>query len=91
MCRNIKMLFNLDPPSTDEEIRGASRQFVRKLGGFNAPSRVNEEAFERAIDEVSRAAQRYLHALVTTTPPRSRQDLEAKARERSARRFPRAG
>jgi hypothetical protein len=91
MCRNIKTLFNFDPPATDEEIRAASLQFVRKLSGFNAPSKANEAAFNRAIDEVYAAAHRLIHDLETQAPPRDREVEAAKARERALHRFgPRA-
>jgi hypothetical protein len=87
MCRNIKTLFNFDPPATEEEIRAASLQFVRKLSGFNAPSRANEAAFERAVEDVTAAARALIESLSTTASPRNR-DVEAdKARERSRRRF----
>ena len=87
MCRNIRTLFNFDPPATEEEIRAASVQFVRKLSGFNKPSRDNAEAFDRAVVEVSDAARRLLAALHTHAPARDR-DVEAeKARERSRVRF----
>lgn len=87
MCRNIKTLFNFDPPASEEEVRSASIQFVRKLSGFHKPSQVNQEAFDRAVDEVSLAARRLLDDLVTTGTPRNR-DVEAmKAKERAARRF----
>jgi len=79
MCRNIKMLFNFDPPVTDEEIRAASLQFVRKLSGYNAPSKANEAAFERAIDEVFEAAHRLLVSLATTATPRDRETEAQKA------------
>lgn len=87
MCRNIKMLFNFDPPVTDEEIRAASLQFVRKISGFNKPSKANEEAFNRAIEEVAEVSGRLLHALQTTAPPRNREEEAAKARARAAERF----
>jgi hypothetical protein len=87
MCRNIKTLFNFDPPATHEEIRAASLQFVRKLSGFNAPSKANEAAFNRAIDEVYEAAHRLLHDLETQAPPRDREVEAAKARARAAERF----
>ena len=87
MCRNIRTLYNFEPPATEEEIRAASLQFVRKLSGFNKPSRANEEAFDQAIDTVAEAARELLDSLVTTANPRNR-DVEArKARERAARRF----
>jgi len=87
MCRNIKTLFNFDPPATHEEIRAASLQFVRKLSGYNSPSKANEAAFNRAIDEVYEAAHRLLHDLETQAPPRDRETEAQKARERSAQRF----
>jgi hypothetical protein len=87
MCRNIRTLFNFDPPATDEEIRAASLQFVRKLSGFNRPSKVNEVAFARSVDEVTDVARRLVHALVTTAPPRTREEVARRARERSAQRF----
>ena len=87
MCRNIKTLFNFDPPATDEEIREASLQFVRKLSGFNKPSKANEEAFNRAVDEVAHAAHHLLESLVTNAPPRDRETETLKAKERSAKRF----
>ena len=87
MCRGIKTLFNFEPPVTDEEIRAASLQFVRKLSGFTKPSRVNEAAFEHAVDEVARAAHALLHSLVTNQTPRDRMVEAAKARARAAERF----
>ena len=87
MCRNIKTLFNFDPPATDEEIRAASLQFVRKLSGFNAPSRANTPAFERAIDEVSATARRLIDSLSTTAAPRNREEVAAAAKARAAGRF----
>ena len=89
MCRNIKTLCNFEPPATDEEIRAASVQFVRKLSGFNAPSKTNEVAFNRAIDEVSRSARRLIDALTTTAEPRNREEVAARARARAAERFAR--
>lgn len=87
MCRNIKTLFNFEPPASDEEIRASALQFVRKLSGFNKPSKANEEAFELAIDEVTQSARKLIDSLVTNAPARDR-DVEAeKARERSAARF----
>ena len=87
MCRNIKTLFNFDPPATHEEIRSASLQFVRKLSGVNKPSQRNEEAFNRAVDRIYEAAHELLHSLETSQPPKDR-DLEAaKAKARSALRF----
>ncbi len=87
MCRNIKTLFNFDPPVTEEEIRASSIQFVRKLSGFTKPSRANEAAFNRAVDEVAIAARTLLTSLVTTAPPRDREVEAAKARARAAKRF----
>ncbi len=87
MCRNIRMLFNFDPPATDEEIRAASLQFVRKLSGFNAPSKANEAAFNGAVDEVSTIARRLIDSLTTTAAPKNREEVAARARERSAERF----
>jgi hypothetical protein len=87
MCRNIKTLFNFDPPATDEEIRAASLQFVRKLSGFNAPSKANEAAFDRAIDEVSGVARRLIDSLTTNATPRNREEVAALARARAAERF----
>jgi hypothetical protein len=90
MCRNIKNLFNFDPPVTDEEIHNASLQFVRKISGFNKPSKANEAAFYAAIDEVAAASARLLRSLETTAPPKNREEEAAKARERAAERFPAA-
>lgn len=87
MCRNIKTLFNFDPPVTDEEIRAAALQFVRKVSGFNKPSKANEAVFQAAVDEVSAVAHRLLHSLATQAPPRTREVESAKARARSAVRF----
>jgi hypothetical protein len=87
MCRNIKTLFNFDPPATDEEIRAASLQFVRKLSGFNAPSKANEAAFNAAIEEVFGAARRLIDGLETNAPPRDREVEAAKAKARAAERF----
>jgi len=87
MCRSIKTLFNFEPPASDDEVHGASLQFVRKLAGFAKPSKANEEAFERAVEEVSAAARRLLDSLVTSAAPRDR-DVEAeRARARAAERF----
>ena len=91
MCRNIKPLFNFEPPASDDEIRAASLQFVRKISGFARPSQANDAAFERAVDEVARASRRLMASLVTTAQPRDR-DIEAeKHRERSRLRFATAG
>jgi hypothetical protein len=87
MCRNIRTLFNFDPPATDEEIRAAALQFVRKLSGFTRPSKTNEAAFERAVDEVSAVARALVDSLVTTAQPRYREIEASRARERSLRRF----
>jgi hypothetical protein len=87
MCRNIKTLHNFRPPATAEEIRASSLQFVRKLSGFSKPSRANEPAFNRAVDDVSRAARELLDSLVTNAPPRDREVEASKARARSASRF----
>jgi hypothetical protein len=87
MCRNIKTLANFAPPATDEEIRASALQFVRKLSGSPRPSRVNEEAFNRAVDDVFTAAHRLIHALQTNSPPRNREEEARKARERGLKRF----
>ena len=87
MCRNIKNLFNFDPPVTDQEVRNASLQFVRKISGFNKPSKANEAAFNAAIDEITAVSARLLHSLETTAPPKSREEEAAKAKARSAERF----
>ena len=87
MCRNIKTLFNFEPPATDEEIQGASLQFVRKLSGFNKPSKANEAAFNRAVEEVAVVARSLLDALVTNAAPRDRAVEAARARARAAVRF----
>lgn len=90
MCRNIKTLFNFEPPATDEEIRAASLQFVRKLAGFQKPSATNRAAFEHAVDQIAAAAGEFLDSLVTNAPPRDREVEAAEARARSAERFGRA-
>jgi len=87
VCRNIKTLFNFDPPATEEEVRAASLQFVRKLSGFNAPSRANEAAFNRAIEDVTQAARVLILSLSTTAPPRNREIEIARRVERSRLRF----
>ncbi|MBS1810341.1 MAG: DUF2277 domain-containing protein [Acidobacteria bacterium] len=87
MCRNIKPLFNFDPPVTDEEIRAAALQFVRKVSGFTKPSQANEAAFQAAVDEIAAISHKLLHALETTAPPKRREEEAAKARVRSAQRF----
>jgi hypothetical protein len=88
MCRNIRTLFNFEPPVTDEEIRAASLQFVRKVSGFNKPSKVNEAAFLAAVDEVAAVSRDLLTSLETNAPPRNREEEAAKARARTAQRFP---
>ena len=87
MCRNIRTLFNFDPPATQEEIRASALQFVRKLSGFAHPSKANEAAFDRAVEEVAAAARRLLGALETGSPPRNRETEAMKARERARERF----
>lgn len=87
MCRNIKTLFNFDPPATTDEVHASALQFVRKLSGFNKPSKVNEEAFELAVERVAAAAQEMLNTLVTVAPPRDRETEAARAKVRSAERF----
>ena len=87
MCRNIKTLHNFKPPATDEEVRASSLQFVRKLSGFTKPSKANEVAFNRAVEEVTQAAHRLLNSLVTNAPPRDREVEAMKARARTAERF----
>ena len=87
MCRNIKTLFNFDPPVTDDEVRAASLQFVRKISGFNKPSKANEASFLAAIDEIASISARLLHSLDTTAPPKSREEEAAKAKARAAERF----
>ena len=89
MCRNIRMLFNFEPPATDEEIRAASVQFVRKLSGFTKPSKANEIAFAAAVDDIAAVAKRLLDGMETQAPPRNRDEEAAKARARSALRFAR--
>lgn len=89
MCRNIKTLFNFDPPATDEEIRAASLQFVRKLSGFTKPSKANEEAFDRAIDETFEVARRLIDSLSTTAPPKNREEVAAEKKAKAALRFAR--
>ena len=91
MCRNIKTLFNFDPPATEEEVRDASLQFVRKLSGFTKPSRANQPAFDAAVEAVSQVAQELLFSLTTSANPRNREVEAAKARERVAKRFGTAG
>ena len=87
MCRNIRPLFNFDPPVTDDEVRAASLQFVRKISGFTKPSKANEDAFDRAVEEVSSAARRLVDSLVTTAPARDRDIEAAKAKARAAERY----
>ncbi len=89
MCRNIKTLFNFEPPASDEEIRASSLQFVRKVSGTTKPSRANEAAFNRAVDEVTDAARRLIDSMVTTAAPRDREEVAAKLKAKSAERFPR--
>ena len=91
MCRNIKLLVNFAPPATDEEIRAAALQFVRKVSGFNRPSKANEAAFARAVDDVAGAARELIASLVTTAEPRDRETEAARARARSASRYRKAG
>jgi hypothetical protein len=87
MCRNIRTLFNFEPTATDEEVRAASVQFVRKLSGFTKPSQANEAAFDQAVDEVSAAARRLVDSLVTTSAPRDREEWAARAKARAAERY----
>ena len=87
MCRNIKILFNFDPPVTEQEIRGASLQFVRKISGFNRPSKANEAAFQAAVYEIAAVSARLLHSLETSAPARNREEEAAKAKARAAQRF----
>ncbi len=87
MCRNIKTLFNFEPPATDDEIRAASLQFVRKLSGFNKPSKANEEAFDRAVEQVTAIARELIDSLVTNAEPRDREIEAERARQRNAERF----
>lgn len=91
MCRNIKTLFNFDPPATDDEVRAAAIQFVRKLSGFTVPSKANQAVFDRAVDEVSGVARRLVDSLVTTSEPRDREVEAARAKARSAARFGTSG
>ncbi len=88
MCRNIRTLFNFEPPVTEEEIRAAALQFVRKVSGFNKPSKVNEVAFLAAVDEVAAISRNLLTSLETNAPPRNREEEAARARARAAQRFP---
>ena len=87
MCRNIRTLANFDPPASDAEIRASALQFVRKISGVNRPSRANEAAFDRAVDEVTAAAQRLIDSFETSAPPRNREEEARKAKERAARRY----
>jgi hypothetical protein len=87
MCRNIRTLANFEPPATDDEIKASALQFVRKVSGTNRPSRSNEDAFNRAVEEVTQAAQRLIRSYVTAAAPRSREEEARKAKERSAQRF----
>ena len=87
MCRNIKILFNFEPPVTDDEVRAASLQFVRKITGFTKPSKANEAAFEGAVKDIAATAERLLRSLETTAPPKNREEEAAKAKARSAERF----
>jgi hypothetical protein len=89
MCRNIKTLFNFEPPATDEEIRASALQFVRKLSGFNAPSKINEAAFNLAVEQVNEAARTLIFSLVSLAPPKDRETEKAKAMALSAKRFQR--
>jgi hypothetical protein len=91
MCRNIKMLFNFDPPVTPEEIRAASLQFVRKVSGFTKPSKANEPAFDRAVAEIAAVSASLLTSLETNAPPRSREEVAARAKARNAARFGKEG
>jgi hypothetical protein len=87
MCRNIRTLYNFDPPTTEEEVRAAALQYVRKISGYTKPSRANAEAFERAVDDIARASSQLLHELRTAAPPKNREDVAAKAKARAAQRF----
>ena len=87
MCRNIRQLYNFEPPATTDEVRAAALQYVRKISGFTKPSQVNQEAFDRAVEEVAAVSARLLDALVTTAPPKDREVEAAKARERAALRY----
>jgi len=89
MCRNIRTLFNFDPPATDDEVRAAAVQFVRKLSGFTAPSKANQAAFDRAVEDVTEVARTLVDSLTTAAPPRNRDEEAAKAKERSAIRYQR--
>ncbi|MBV9886513.1 MAG: DUF2277 domain-containing protein [Acidobacteria bacterium] len=87
MCRNIRTLFNFEPPVTPEEVRAASLQFVRKISGFTKPSKANEEAFEKAIEDITKISSRLLHSLETSAPPKNREEEAAKAKARAAERY----
>jgi hypothetical protein len=87
MCRNIKILFNFKPPATDDEVRAAALQFVRKISGFNKPSKANEETFLAAVEEITLVSRRLLYSLETTAPPKNREEEAAKAKARSIARF----
>jgi hypothetical protein len=87
MCRNIRTLHNFEPPATEDEVRAAALQYVRKISGYSKPSQANAQAFERAVDEVAAASARLLHELVTAAPPKDREIEAAKARARSAQRY----
>jgi len=87
MCRNIKPLFNFEPPATDDEVRASALQFVRKVSGFTKPSKANEDAFNQAVNEVTAAARMLIRSLVTAAPPKDREEYAAKARERAAERY----
>jgi len=87
MCRNIKILFNFKPPATDDEVRAASLQFVRKISGFNKPSQANESTFQAAVEEITLVSRRLLYSLETTAPPKNREEEAAKAKARSLARF----
>jgi hypothetical protein len=89
VCRNIKTLFNFEPPATDEEVRASALQFVRKLSGFTKPSHANEQAFNLAVDQVTEAARTLVHSLVTLAPARDRETVRARAMAEAAKRFPR--
>jgi hypothetical protein len=91
MCRNIRTLFNFDPPATEEEIRAASLQFVRKLSGFTKPSKVNAEAFDQAVEETAAVAKKLIDSLTTTAPSRDRAEWAARAKARAAERYGRTG
>lgn len=91
MCRNIRVLYNFEPPTTEDEVHAAALQFVRKVSGFTKPSKVNEAAFERAVGEVAKATQKLLAGLETSAPPRDRDVIAQRARERAAKRYGLAG